>query len=356
MSEPNLYQRGGVWWFRATVDGVEIRESLRCRNVKTARKIRDKKLEELAARRAGVEREKWEDAVTAWTEHVIGQISPKTAMRYAVSLAQCEPFLAGLTLERITKTTIAEMSRRRRQSGATAATIRRDLTAISQVLTFAAARGQEAANPTLEFRRTLKERRDPIVLPTREQIEKVMAAAPARFGRLIRAAELTGCRQDELVTARWRNFDRQAGTLLIYRGKGNKSRTISLDGAASAHILGTVRVLKSDVIFSNEEGQEWANPSSNFSQLTLRISETDKAFERFRFHDLRHFYAVRALAGGMDLWTLSRQLGHTSVKVTESTYLQFLTPEQAEEARRPPAQNSAHLTRFAEDSGVGKTG
>ena len=47
MSEENLYKRGETWWLRATIDGREYRESLRTRDVKTARGRRDNRLKEL---------------------------------------------------------------------------------------------------------------------------------------------------------------------------------------------------------------------------------------------------------------------------------------------------------------------
>jgi integrase/recombinase XerD len=174
-----------------------------------------------------------------------------------------------------------------------------------------------------------------------------------RFGALIRAAELTGCRQDELVKVCWRDFDREAQTLRI-RGKGNKARTVSLSSPASAHISAQPRTLGSDLIFCHEGGLAYANVSSNFSQICRRIEKSNQTFKRFRFHDLRHLYAVRALIGGMDLWTLSRQLGHTSVKVTEHSYLAFLSPEKAEAARKIDGSNPAQLKRFAEEAGLAK--
>lgn len=149
-------------------------------------------------------------------------------------------------------------------------------------------------------------------------------------------------------TVRWRDLNQQEGTLRIQKGKGNKTRTITLSGEALAHFLGTPRTLGSDIIFCSDAGTPWANPSSNFSQICRALEESSKEFKRFRFHDLRHLYAVRALAGGMDIWTLPRQLGHGSVTVTESVYLAFLTPEQADAARKPPAQNMAQLQRFGE--------
>ena len=125
--ESNLYQRAKVWWLRTTINGVEHRESLHTRDVKIARRHRDKRIEEIAAARwHGEKRITWRDAVAAWADHEAGQIAPSTAKRYAVSLLQCEPFLSGLNIEAIDGQAIAALisrgeSRKPRQrpSGAT---------------------------------------------------------------------------------------------------------------------------------------------------------------------------------------------------------------------------------------------
>jgi len=92
---------------------------------------------------------------------------------------------------------------------------------------------------------------------------------------------------DELVQAKWRDFDAEAKTLRLPKTKGNKSRTISLSDPALAHTLGTVRVLGSDVIFCHDTGLAYANASSNFAQICRRIEKVQPSFKRFRFHDLR---------------------------------------------------------------------
>ena len=130
--EKNLYRRSGVWWLRATVNGVEQRESLRTGDVRIARARRDKRLDEIkAARWDGVKRITWKDAVTAWAEHVAGQIAPSTALPYGVSLLQVEPFLAPHDIDKIEGKTTVALIAARKAAGATPATIRRDLTAIS---------------------------------------------------------------------------------------------------------------------------------------------------------------------------------------------------------------------------------
>ena len=39
-----------------------------------------------------------------------------------------------------------------------------------------------------------------------------------------------------------------------------------------------------------------------------------------RFHDLRHTYAVLSIAAGVDIYTLSRQMGHSTISMTADRY------------------------------------
>ena len=39
-----------------------------------------------------------------------------------------------------------------------------------------------------------------------------------------------------------------------------------------------------------------------------------------RFHNLRHTYAALSIAAGIDLYTLSRRMGHSSISVTADRY------------------------------------
>lgn len=337
MPEPNLYKRGETYWLRAHINGHEIRESLRTSDLKAARRARDKRLEDLrAAVFRGEWRGTWGEAVARWADHALTSLSPSTAKRYAVSLVQVEPILAPLMIDQIDGQTILALIEARRNTRATPATIRRDLTAVSQVLEYAEAMGWREGNPARAKRKLLRERRDPIALPRHEDIEAVIAASSVRFGALIRAAWLTGCRQNELVTATWRNFNAAAGTLTVI-GKGNKRRTISLTGEAVRLFESQPRTLKSPLIFCRGDGTAFSQAASDFTHFRrAAIAEARKAgctLHRFRFHDLRHLFAVEALRAGMSIYDLQKHLGHGTIAVTEM-YLEFLTPEEMRGAKQ----------------------
>ena len=341
MSDQNLYKRAGIYWLRATVNGVECRESLHTDDIKDARKARDKRLNELkAARKRGQARKSWLEAVAQWFAHAEDQIAASTAMRYAVSLEQAKPYLSRYSVDQIDGQVIAGYMTARRKTGASAATIRRDLTAISRVLEYAEAMGWREGNPTLSKRRLLRERRDPIVLPEARNIEAVIEAAGPRMGAMIRAAWLTGCRQRELVTAKWIGFNDKARTLEVI-GKGNKRRVITLSVDAWRHISSQPHTLGSDLIFCQANGEPFRQAASDFTHHRRKVASQSarkgRPFVPFRFHDLRHLFAVEALQSGMSIYDLQHHLGHTSVKTTEA-YLEFLTTEQKAAVKAGSAQ------------------
>lgn len=336
MSDKNLILRGKVYWLRATVKGRLIQESLHTSDVETARQERDKRLAEISNWQwRGNRVVTFQDAVSEWVKHDSDDISASTAKRYAVSLEQAAAFFGEVNISSIDGKLLSDFIKQRKKDGVTAGTIRRDLTAISRVIDYAIEEEWREDNPTLAKRRRLKERRDPITLPVDEYIDAVIDAASPRFGALIRAAQLTGCRQNELVTAKWLNLNVEKRTLTVI-GKGNKLRVLALSPAAIKHFTSQPRTAKSDLIFCKANGEPFSQAASDFTHVRRAVAsqraKEGRPFVRFRFHDLRHLYAVEALRGGANIYDLQKHLGHSSIKVTEM-YLAHLTPEEAATAQ-----------------------
>ena len=228
------YWRGEVLWGRIKVKGDEYRWSLRTRDAATAKRRRASRRQELeAGAHYGERRTTYDAAFVAWSEHVLAQLGPTRAKRYAVSLKQIEGFLRPRLVDEIDRQLVSDIVAARRLAQVTTATIRRDLTALSSVLAYADDQGWREGNPALVAMKRLRERRDPIVLPATADIETVIARLPGRFAHLVRAAWLTGCRLDELVTAKRNRLDAQTRQLTVI-GKGNKLRVVQLSDEAFA--------------------------------------------------------------------------------------------------------------------------
>ncbi len=171
VAEKNMFERGGVWWLKAKAHGREYRESLHTSDVREARRFRDAKLKALkAAAYHGEHVITWAKAVSAWHAHIEEQMAPSSLKRYLMSLAMCEPDLRSLRVNEVDGRVLRGLVRRRQAEGATPSTIRRDLTAISRVLTFAEANEWREGNPSLDVRRLLRERRSPITLPVESSV------------------------------------------------------------------------------------------------------------------------------------------------------------------------------------------
>lgn len=341
----NLYKRGETFWARFKIAGVEYRRSLRT----PVRKEAERRLDALRKQIEGevrfgiVEPRSFAEAAAHWEEHATSDLSPKTVKRYLVSIKQCWDHIAAKPVHLIDAATLRDLVKARRIMGATTATIRRDLTAISAVLRHAAdEEWMEEVNPTLAIRskRNMKERRDPIVLPRDEEIAAVIAAAPKRFGDAIAFARETGMREEEIFGLTWGQV---RGREVTITGKRNKRRIVPLSRKARAIIDRQPEKLKCPWVFRHDGGERWSSPASRFGDIRRRVArKAAQPFTGFRFHDLRHLFAVEYLkARRGSLYDLQLILGHDSVTTTE-IYLEHLTPDQQLAATRGSAQKRAH--------------
>lgn len=328
----SLYKRGGnpIWWGRVQANGHEHRRSMRTSNRAEAKERLAAWAKDIEAQAYfGIERRTWDDAQLAFVTSPPSDIRPSTLARYMVSFRAVFPLLTGTPLQKIDRRAISRIGNR---PGVTNATRRRDLTAVSAVLRNAKRMGWIERNPVADFERNqIRERRDPIVLPPEHEVSTFIAACheSTRRGTLGYLAELllsTGMRLEEAGSLTWRQVDLNRRACQLVRTKSGRPRAVSLTGTAVRTLEGIPRALGCPWVFWHSEGLRYANLSSRFRAIKCRLGF------RWRTHDLRHLYAVRAIQSGVSIYTIQQQLGHGSLKQTEG-YLAFLTPEEATAAR-----------------------
>lgn len=331
------YWRNGVLWGRAKVKGIERRWSLHTDDPKVARERRKAGKDKLAAvAHHGDARFSFAEVVAAWSPWIEKQVGPRTAHRYATSLGVLEPFLDGKFLDEVDGRLVAEIIHARQSvDDVTNATIKRDLTALSSVLTYAIGRDWIESNPVLPKLRLIKEHRDPIVLPIAADVDRVINRAPGLFATLVRAALVTGCRQDELAKATWSQLDLNAKRLTVI-GKGGKMRVIDLEPFGGGDVFASLpRGVGDAPLFWHDNGQRYTTVASRFGFLVRQLAKRHADFKRFRFHDLRHLHAVEWLRSGRSIYSLQQRLGHSSIKVTEG-YLKYLTGDEERAVKYGP--------------------
>lgn len=357
-----LYTRNGIFWARFKVRGIEYRESLRTRSESVAER-------RLKARKQAVEDQafygvseavSWPQAVVAWDAWIKRQRKrPATVKRYLVSLTQLRPWLDDKEVQRIDHALVRQIVRERARGGAANATIRRDLTAMSSVLDAAIGEGWIEENPAHSFdRRRLEENRDPIALPDEGSIAAVLAL-DSRFVEMAAFARLTGMREEEIASLRHDQIDKDRMAVSLTHTKGRRAREVPICAEALAILGKQPRFLKSPFVFWRGQGERFQNVAAQFYATVARVArkaaQQGREFRRFRFHDLRHLFAVEYLRQQRGtIYELQLELGHASIKTTEG-YLQYLTPAEQLAAKQGVAQNGAQDERFADEK-AGKNG
>jgi integrase/recombinase XerD len=181
--------------------------------------------------------------------------------------------------------------------------------------------GRTEQVPMIAFART--PRRLPSVLSPEEVLRLLEAAEPGRDRVLLQTAYALGLRLDELVHLQVGDIDSSRMVVHVRQGKGGKDRLVPL----SRRLLGELRDY-----WLLRRPRPWLFPGAG--ALPLCQSAVQRRLHRaviasglskhVTMHTLRHSYATHLLEAGVDVVTLQRLLGHSSL-VTTTGYLHLST-------------------------------
>ncbi len=331
-SEPaNLYERGGIFYARITVEGREHRRSLKTGDREEAARRLEKWLEGVSPYK-GTIRHTWKEAAALWV--TAGEWKPKTLLGYTKLLRVLDEHFENHYWDQVDKAALQAFADKRREQGAGTATINRYLTVVSGIADHVRELpGWPDVNPVkLLPKKPRKEKRHPYIRPAPEDVEAYFARMKGTFGDLCRFALLTGARMDEI--AGLKASDARGGKAQLWETK-HKFRVISLSEEAQA-IVDRQKAHKSGYLFVTRNGDRYKRVTEMWREVVARaqkMAQKDgRSLTRMRFHDLRHEYAIRYLESGGKIYTLQKLLGHSTISQTE-WYLRYLTPEQAAAAK-----------------------
>lgn len=230
-----------------------------------------------------------------------------------------------------------------RQSGKSAATIRRRVAALKVFFDFLAEESQELSWPNpVRFKRHAGKpaKRLPRDL-TNEQVERLWKVIPtprdrAWFALMLRAGlrvgEIVALNLDDLLAPPTASQPAR----LRARGKGQKERLVLLTADAYAVLQEWLQVrasLEAESLFLNERGQPL---SANGIEWLLR-GYGHQAGVKATPHQLRHTFARQLREGGMPLPSLGKLLGHAQLSTTE-IYTAGADPQLAQAYQQAMAQ------------------
>ncbi|HBQ48154.1 MAG TPA: hypothetical protein DD728_04580 [Hyphomonas atlantica] len=254
-------------------------------------------------------------------------------------------------LDEISRELIDNWRAKRRQSGASASTINRNISVIKAILSKAVEWDQIKFHPLAGLKPLRVDKNKPIRTLSDDERQRLFDTLAARdeelkakrrscndwrrqrrynlypeltfFGDhltpIVMTAYHTGMRRGEILSLKWEDIDFGRAQLLV-RGETSKtaqSRVIPLNDQL-AEILKNWREQSEECtghVFPAPDGGRMDKLRNSWTSLRKRAGLMD-----FRFHDLRADFASRLVNSGVSLPVAQRLLGHSSPVITMKFY------------------------------------
>ena len=243
-------------------------------------------------------------------------VSVNTQISYTTSLNRLTLFFGESNLLSISSKMISRYKVFRRAEGAKPGTINRELSMLSKAFNLAVREWEWLKdNPTSRVPKE-KENNERDRWLTKDEEKKILDNSPEWLREIVVFALNTGLRQDELLSLEWSRSNPFRKTILIQNTKNDKPKTLPLNKTALDVLnqRSKVKSFKNDLVFFNRNGKKiYANNLRKSFYSALR----KVGIEDFRFHDLRHTFATRLAQAGVDLYKISKLLGHKDIKMTQ---------------------------------------
>jgi integrase len=281
----------------------------------------------------------------------IRPLKPSTVSFYRTLLnTYLLPAFGERRLNSLTRGDISEFVESLMHRGMKTGSIRNIAGLLGRIMKAAASKGALPANPCGGIALPKRDVSPVRALRVREQQKIEQAAAQDKNGLAVLLALFTGMRIGEICALKWEDVDLAKGVVNV---RGTLQR-IASEGAGG----------KTQLVFGTPKSA-YANRSIPLTPTLARRLETEMGGRpdgyvvtcrggfaeprtlRYRFagilkaagvghvcfHSMRHTFATRCVETGMDVTTLSRLLGHSSVKMTLDIYTDS-SPERREASVR----------------------
>lgn len=319
-----LYKRkdSPYWWISFTVEGQLHRMCTKTKDRRLAEAIYGKIMTKIIEK-------KWFDIDPAndytfdeMMDRFMKEHAPKreksTYQRYICALKHLKCF-SGLRLNEITPDRISTYMHQRKNEGASNATINREFAMLSKAFNLALKEWEWVKeNPCSKIQKFPENNLIDRWLTVEEEkalLESAKNYLNGNLKEIIIFALNTGMRQGEIMNLKWEDVDLDRRVIIVKRTKTKVPRTVPMNNTV-------VELLLSKAV--NKTNTEYVFSTTKDTKIGIRnmLREFYKALKKadiknFRFHDLRHTFATRLVQAGIDIYTVSKLLGHSQVTTAQ---------------------------------------
>lgn len=307
----HLYQRGDVYWLTFYKNGKRFFQSLNTKDRTTALYLKSKADKELVENKYIIHDPNMTCDIIL-KEYEAACQNRKIRKTILNDTARIKAFLNHgniRIISQVTEKRLQEYLNARIADKITLSSANRFIATIKAWVNFAVRRKYILDNPLKDFRKYRAPQNPPKYL-THDEVKKLLdAARESRFYVPIVTALYTGMRYKEILYLEWSDINFEANTIIVrnkegFTTKSKKYRTIPLHPT----LCGILEPLKL------KEGRCF--DMSNHKRLFPKIVQA-AGLKGVGFHHMRHTFASNLAMSGVDLYTISQVLGHSTITVTQ---------------------------------------
>lgn len=305
----HLYKQKAIFWLAYSVHGKLFRTSLKTKDKSTARYLQSKHDQDAIEGRAPVLNA---GIKAVMEEYRIAVENHKTKRTHVEDMARIQHFVTWASVDKISaineKTLQAYFNHRIDQDKLAHVTVNRIMASLKTFLNFAVRRHYLPENPI----KAIKRYRLPINPPrflTSEEIKRVLKESKKEdLYPAVATALYTGMRRAELFSLDWQDIDFEKGSVTVqnkegFTTKSKKFRSIPLHPT----LCGVLRP------YRRKEGRcfDYTNQRRVFRRIMRHAG-----LKGIGWHSFRHTFASQLCMAGVDIVTVSKLLGHSSIATT----------------------------------------
>ena len=312
-------KKGAFWYLDYSVDGKRVRKRVgRSKHLaKLALADTQVKLERREIGFAQTDK-KLDDLIAEYLRHVKANgIAYSHELSVAV-LERFKGFVATERLKNISHLQIEKYKNWRREAGLLPSSVNRELAIVKAMFNRGVEWGLLNKSPAQAVKK-FKEPKRQAQFFTKAEVSKMLEAADDTLRPMVAFLVNTGLRRDELLHLTWGDINIERKVLTVqakdgWRPKDFEVRHIPLNAGALKALQEVRRGHEpKDWVFRDKNGQPYA---ADF--LTHRFKKFLRKLKiEGSLHSLRHTFASHLIMRGADLYSVSKLLGHASIKTTE---------------------------------------
>ncbi|MBI5376324.1 MAG: site-specific integrase [Candidatus Schekmanbacteria bacterium] len=304
----SVYCRKGKWYIDFYVNGCRVRECVGSSKGEASRALAVRKSEAIQGK-FSFHKAKRSSLFAEFAEEYLAycRANKKCPSRDATSLKVLIPFFQGKRLCDISAFDVEKFKLFRKKQ-VTGASTNRDLTCLKSLFNKAVKWHKAEGNPVVEIKFF---REDNIIekILTPDELERLLAECNPHIKPIILTAVHSGMRLNEILSLEWQCVDMQKKTITVIQSKSGRSRKIPMNMTLT-NLFSSLKGNSNKFVFGSGD-----NPIKSV-RTAFESAIKRSGVPKVRFHDLRHLFATRLVAAGVDLVTVQQLLGHSTIQMT----------------------------------------